>query len=290
MATLGSILAATDFSVDSTHAADRAALLAATLHLKKGVLLHVLETSWVDSVLRMIRRGPEAGEEVVREAEKANRKLSGRIARRTGFSLQPEVRVGTLMQTLLEAAEVYDLVAVGSRGLHPLREMALGTTGQRLLRKTRKPVLVVKRVPKKPYERVVVGVDFSESSQRVLDYANLVAPGAELFLLHAFEAPIESKLRLADVSQETIDRYMAEAHDAAVAEMRRFIGVSSLWSSLKWGVSHGYPPVVLREKAHEWDADLVVVGKHGNSPIENYFLGSVTEHVLAEISRDVLVV
>jgi nucleotide-binding universal stress UspA family protein len=37
------------------------------------------------------------------------------------------------------------------------------------------------------------------------------------------------------------------------------------------------------------DCDLVVVGKHGQTAAEELLLGSVTRHVLAEGSADVLV-
>ena len=40
----------------------------------------------------------------------------------------------------------------------------------------------------------------------------------------------------------------------------------------------------------EYDADLVVVGKHGTHITEELLLGSVTKHVLAEAQGDVLIV
>ena len=43
------------------------------------------------------------------------------------------------------------------------------------------------------------------------------------------------------------------------------------------------------EHEQEMDCDLVVLGKHGPSVTEDLLLGSVTKHVLAEGSADVLV-
>ena len=43
------------------------------------------------------------------------------------------------------------------------------------------------------------------------------------------------------------------------------------------------------ETEHALDCDLVVLGKHGQSATEELLLGSVTKHVLAEGSADVLV-
>ncbi|MHB1402423.1 MAG: universal stress protein [Thiobacillus sp.] len=48
---------------------------------------------------------------------------------------------------------------------------------------------------------------------------------------------------------------------------------------------------MLRIIEHEQttDADLIVMGKHGQSVMEELLLGSVTKHVLAYSSSDVLI-
>ncbi|HYN60231.1 MAG TPA: universal stress protein [Rubrivivax sp.] len=43
------------------------------------------------------------------------------------------------------------------------------------------------------------------------------------------------------------------------------------------------------EHEQDKDCDLVVLGKHGQSTAEDLLLGSVSKHVLAEGSTDVLV-
>jgi nucleotide-binding universal stress UspA family protein len=37
------------------------------------------------------------------------------------------------------------------------------------------------------------------------------------------------------------------------------------------------------------DADLIAIGRHGQSMLEEWFLGSVTRHILANSKCDVLV-
>jgi len=54
MTRIRSILAATDFSPNSRHAAERTAMLGATLGVPRGLLLHVLEESWLESLKRFI--------------------------------------------------------------------------------------------------------------------------------------------------------------------------------------------------------------------------------------------
>ncbi|MEO8250654.1 MAG: universal stress protein [Burkholderiales bacterium] len=43
------------------------------------------------------------------------------------------------------------------------------------------------------------------------------------------------------------------------------------------------------EQEQEQACDLIVIGKHGRSMVEELLVGSVTSHVLAESAGDVLV-
>lgn len=49
-----SILTATDFSTGARHAAERAGMICATTGISRGVLLHVLELSWLDTLRHFV--------------------------------------------------------------------------------------------------------------------------------------------------------------------------------------------------------------------------------------------
>ena len=49
------------------------------------------------------------------------------------------------------------------------------------------------------------------------------------------------------------------------------------------------PSLAIGEQEVEQACDLIVVGKHGRSVMEDLLLGSVTSHVLTESVGDVLV-
>ena len=49
------------------------------------------------------------------------------------------------------------------------------------------------------------------------------------------------------------------------------------------------PSLAIVEQEQEADCDLIVIGKHGAGVVEEFLLGSVTKHVLAESAGDVLV-
>jgi nucleotide-binding universal stress UspA family protein len=54
-------------------------------------------------------------------------------------------------------------------------------------------------------------------------------------------------------------------------------------------VLHGNATRHIIEQEQEEDCDLIVLGKHGQSKFEELLLGSVTKHVLAESTCDVVV-
>lgn len=56
------------------------------------------------------------------------------------------------------------------------------------------------------------------------------------------------------------------------------------------GIVHGDPAQQIVAMEQEFDADLIVVGKHGSHIAEELLLGSVTKHALTESQCDVLVI
>lgn len=101
-----------------------------------------------------------------------------------------------MLETIATQADQLDvsLPVLGARGADSMRQWLLGATAERLLRKVRRPILVVKQT------RMIDTARFwSRSTSLPGDserYASS-APNAELTLMHAFGLPDEGKLRLA---------------------------------------------------------------------------------------------
>ena len=55
-------------------------------------------------------------------------------------------------------------------------------------------------------------------------------------------------------------------------------------------IEFGSPAIMITGKAASLGADLVVIGRHGQSAWEDMLLGSVTRQVIQEVSCDILVV
>lgn len=80
-----------------------------------------------------------------------------------------------------------------------------------------------------------------------------------------------------EFSQRKLDAFIADADYHAAG------GVHGL-------VRHGYAPAVLLDEAMRSDADLLVIGKHGATALDERLLGSVTLNLLHHAPCDVLLV
>ncbi|OPY76493.1 MAG: Universal stress protein family protein [Syntrophorhabdus sp. PtaU1.Bin153] len=184
---------------------------------------HVLEQSWLDGLRQLVGSPAEPKHGIIDNASVSLAELAEEIHQLSGFPLEPQVRTGDTLGVIAEAASHFDLLVLGARGRHPVRALALGTTSQRLLGKTRQPVLVVKRKPISPYQRVIVAVDFSPNSEKALAYSRAIAPQATVYLVHILESLFEMKMISITVSNEVIKEYRIKAYLEAEAELTRFI-------------------------------------------------------------------
>ena len=286
------ILATTDLSAPARHAAERAALVSAETAAQLD-LLHVANLAPLERLRQLMgSSGAELENRVLDAARSKLVDLAGQIHQRFGVVANPRVVAGALLAELAREsdARAAGLLVCGAKGESVIRHFVLGTTALRVLSTTRCPVLVVKQPPHEPYRRLLVPVDFSPSSLRAIRHARSIAPGAEVVLLHAFDVPFEGKLRYASVDDEVIHHYRIVAKQEATQKLqalRDLAGLSALGTRLL--VLHGDPTFRIIEQEQECDCDLIVVGKHGESVLEELLLGSVTKHVLAESQGDVLV-
>lgn len=292
MKPLTRILVATDLSAPARHAVNRA-FSVATETGADLTLTHVVSQSGLDNLIQLFGAKAVPVEQHILDA--ARDELSRLVAdhgQTHGVSAGINLATGKVLREILDHADAIDaaLLVLGARGEDYLRPMLLGTTSERLLRRTLRPMLVVKQTPHEAYRRVLVPVDFSRWSLAALRLARAVAPKAELVLLHAFEAPFESKLQFAGVDEDTIGLYRISARQEALSQLRMLVAEAGLKpGEVSLSVHHGDASRTILAQEQEQDCDLIVMGKHGQGVLEELLLGSVTKHVLSESASDVLV-
>ena len=292
MESIKRLLVATDLSAPASHAVERAAVLAGDLEASLDIL-HVMELGTLDKLRRLVGDLPEEFEASLLESVGAElRQLVERLEEETGGRPQIQVASGALLPMLTEEADDLDanLIVLGARGAGVLRRLLLGSTADRMLGKTNRPLLVVKEAPQKSYSRVLVPVDFSAYSLSAIQLARKVAPQADIVLLHVFEVPFEGRLNYAGVSEEVIGFYHQAARREAVERLRKL----SAEAGLEVGpaismVLHGDISRNILDQERDQKCDLIVMGKHGEHLMEEWLLGSVTKDVLTECMADVLV-
>jgi nucleotide-binding universal stress UspA family protein len=138
-------------------------------------------------------------------------------------------------------------------------------------------------------KKILVAVDLSEPSQRVMETALALAASldASVELVHVREPFVYALAGDYGPSQEQeqslvrwIDRELAHAGDRI-----NHAHVACVTTSL-----HGSPAREIIAHADKTGADMIVVGTHGRGGITHAVLGSVAERVVQKARRPVLVV
>ena len=276
MSSMKSILAATDLSAPSRHAADRAALLARA-NGGKLTLAHALGDTALDDLRRFVGDGEPTKAVVKGDARDRLHAIAVRLGQRHEMTVAEQIDA--------------DLLVTGTRGAGFFRGVVTGSTAERVARRSARPVLMVRQVAHEAYQRVLIPVDFSAWAAPSIELAQRVAPGADLVLLHAVQIPFESRLRLVGVTESQLAAFRGTAINEAhhrLDEVAAAAGLSERWVGLV--SSDGADPwmQIVRQEL-EQDCDLIVIGKHGRNVLEELLLGSTTRIVIAEGSADVLV-
>jgi nucleotide-binding universal stress UspA family protein len=269
------VTALCDLSPVAMQAAWRAALAARDLGVRVHLLYHCAQAG------------------VVRVAESIGR-LQDRAAQQLGVDITVERMDGGAIGKIVEQSRAGLLVVPTVRG-NPIREFIMGTQAERILRLARGPVLVVKQPAHAPYRRVFVASDLQPDCELLVAASSCVAPRARHVLFHALAEDGDTTPATQDVAPgvfremrlrraarvraalESLSRMPNAREGVTVAEIRPVVVVAQ-------------PADAITSSAHAARAELVVIGKRRRGLLADYFLGSVTQRVLASATSDVLVV
>jgi len=294
MTLLSKVLAATDLSEPAMHAVERGFQIAAQNQAQYNVI-HALELDTLDALREWMGEDVSSlKEKLENDARSSLQQLVTDAGKRYGVKAETAVISGphlAMISSYVEQSHA-ELLVIGERGQDFLRHHLLGSTASRLIRKSVKhPVLVVKQPPHEPYKRILIPIDFSMASIAAVKFCRRLAPDAEIILLHAFEVPFEGKIAYAGVDEDIVKQYRIATRDRALANIRAVADSAGLdIGSYTPLIVHGDPSQTVIDQEQKFDADLIIMGKHGKNFTEELLLGSVTKHILAESQCDVLVV
>lgn len=288
------IAVATDLSPGSALALRRAARLAERYgaHLS---LIHVVPIGLWDGLPQRLAAALDTTlptEEAVRQdAEGALRDLAREANAAGRITCDVCVRVGRTVAQICATAQSLnaDLLVVGAHGRHPVRDMLLGTTVQKLLRFSPCPILVVKAAAMEDYSVVLAPTDLSDESRRAVCAAAQLLPLARIHLAHAFELPYDGLMRHARVDAATMAQYHALARERLLRELADWADAAGVAAGRRQlVVEHGYPPRCITDWIGRTGAQLVVLAAQAKAPLDVPFIGSVSLHTALTATCDVL--
>jgi nucleotide-binding universal stress UspA family protein len=286
------IIAATDFSAPSRHAAQRAALLARASGASM-TLSHIVGGSALDDLRRWLADASQAAGVIELDARQRLQELAAELGRSQGIDVLTHLGIGHPVEQVVRHADDVDagLLVTGTRGAGFFRGVVFGSTAERIADRSSRPVLMVRQLPHEPYRRILVPVDFSVWSRSAIELARQIAPEASLVLMHAVEVPFEGKMRLAGVAEDVVIRYRDAAQREALQRLRELAADAGLDAArVRMSAPSGADPwMLIVQEEQEQDCDLVVIGRQGRHALDEFLLGSTTRMVISDGAGDVLI-
>lgn len=252
------------FPTDYAPCADRAFAHASFLAGRLGAELHVLH---VDPVT-----GPATARAFTYEVPDG-------VAR-----VDVTVRASSPAQAIVRAAREADLVVMGTHGRRGVQRVALGSTAEQVLRGADCPVLAVgidaKRTTPMSVERILVPVDFSDSSGPALAIAGALAGfyHARVDALHAAYLPdLPDIYGLGLQFSATYPAIVSRSREALRSLLARFVDAPHRGHAT---IQVSPPVPTILEAAEGDEVGLVVMPTHGRTGLERLAQGSVAAAVL----------
>jgi nucleotide-binding universal stress UspA family protein len=276
MKVLDKILLTQDFSKSSNDVLDTAIDLAKVFK-SKITPIHVLtEHIENDKVKQLLN------ETTVSKLKESTDKIKS-AGIETG---EPLLESGSAVDSIVRAAVRVNanLIVVGAGSIENLesKSFKLGTTTERIIQKSDKPVFVVKENTPLNVQHILCPVDFSAASKRAL--SNAIIMGRKF----RAELTILSVCELQDASWFSSEQAKEEESNSRYLNHKKqfdtFLEGFSL-TGLNWvkECPKGKPAEEILSAISGKMIDLLVIGTNGRTGLNRLIMGSVTEKVIREV-------
>lgn len=270
--------------VDGSPCSDSACEYAMDLARRLGARLeavHVLDSRMLEFPLIAPQAGTIAWnpasvdglQEALRSRGEALLRDTAARGEKAGMTIATKLEFGHPAQVFADIQARTELIVMGRQGEHWQNASdATGSTMERYIRRATRPCLVTPDIFR-PMDKILVGVDGSDSAGRALHEAVELANALHAPLVILAVAEREGDLPLAQ--QNVLEAHsLARAHECAAATLTDI----------------GAPATRILEKAAETGCNLVVLGSHGHGWIYDRLIGSAAAHVISRAPMPVLVV
>lgn len=213
-----------------------------------------------------------------------------------GVKLDIDVTRGKPFKEILRSAEASGagMIVIGGTGMSRADQWVIGSTAERLARRSVIPTLIVRRGSTWEPLKILCPLDFSEAAKLAFDEALWLTQltGASLHVLHVVAGTEAQELQtLGLLNRSDVQRYFRDTQALAEQRLDRFLeGINVEGIVLEQEVVHGRPHEKINLYAQETGIDLIVMGSVGRNEIADLLIGNTTERVLREMVCSVLAV
>ena len=212
------------------------------------------------------------------------RKLHARFDKYSSTESLVDVRVGDPLEELLLEAESYrmDLLVIGQSAQKAYHAIL----AKNLARQAACDVLVVPENAKPEISRILVPIDFSDSSaealRRMSQLATLPGREVEIECVHVFDMPGAHWHRIQRTEEEVTRMLEEDRRNALEAFIKKHTDVAfgHIHSSIIRQLDGGIGKHII-DQAHQRGIDLIAMGAMGHSRVHSLLLGSVAERVMS---------
>jgi len=216
------------------------------------------------------------------------------LARAT--DIDPSLKIETVLLTG-EPAEVIGAYArdigaaaiiVAAHRKGELRELLIGSTTLKILRRAPCPVVVTRRGPVHAYRKSVAAVDFDPSAERVIAATLNLMPETELTVLHVYRIPNEIQWRMDDSGETGLIERIGQ-HFRTEAE-RELTKLRTLAPQAKTSLQYGFAGTEIVNVVQHEKPDVLVVSQHRGSFRHERLIGSTSQFLLYNCPSDLMLV
>lgn len=139
-------------------------------------------------------------------------------------------------------------------------------------------------------KKILCAVDFSDSGNKVAEYAKTLATKHDAKLLVLYAAPSLSQYVGFHVPPNSIENFVGEIVAGAEKTMETYLEENFPNLDVEGRVVTGYAAEEILKAAEDDQIDLIVMGTHGRTGIDRILFGSVAEKVVKSSAKPVLTV
>jgi nucleotide-binding universal stress UspA family protein len=207
--------------------------------------------------------------------------------------IETKLRYGHAAEEILKETEEseYDLVIIGSRGRRGITRFLLGSTAARLSHYCQTSVLIVKGKTKE-LTHMLVCTGGAEAGEKDTRFAGSIAAttGATVTVLHVMsQLPLTHQAQMCDLENST-ELLLASGSPEGVHLQKDLQILEEMGVKAEAKVRHGLVVEEILCEADEGDYDLIVVGAHVVSGLMRFIVSDVTQSIVLNSQRPVLVV